>query len=77
MSQTSDSDVQVETVTEASPATTAATTATAADEARSRRKVREGLVVSNKMDKTVVVLVDAGQLEHHASGLDVRDPPLR
>ena len=27
-------------------------------EARSRRKVREGLVVSDKMDKTVVVIVE-------------------
>ena len=31
---------------------------TAATEARSRRKVREGLVVSDKMDKTVVVVVE-------------------
>ena len=54
MSQTSDRDVQVETVT-----TTTGTTTAAADEARSgRRKVREGLVVSDKMDKTVVVLVE-------------------
>jgi small subunit ribosomal protein S17 len=34
---------------------TATTTST---EDRSRRKVREGLVVSDKMDKTVVVLVE-------------------
>ncbi len=55
MSQTSDSDVQVETVTDA--ATGAGTDA--ADEARhGRRKVREGLVVSDKMDKTVVVEVE-------------------
>jgi small subunit ribosomal protein S17 len=32
------------------------TTATA--QARSRRKVREGIVVSDKMDKTVVVVVE-------------------
>jgi small subunit ribosomal protein S17 len=31
--------------------------AAAADEARAARKVREGTVVSNKMDKTVVVAV--------------------
>jgi small subunit ribosomal protein S17 len=29
-----------------------------AEESRTRRKVREGLVVSDKMDKTVVVLVE-------------------
>ena len=51
MSQTSDTDVQVGTVTDA--------TTGAADAARGgRRKVREGLVVSDKMDKTVVVLVE-------------------
>ena len=33
-------------------------TATAADEKRGFRKVREGLVVSDKMDKTVVVAVE-------------------
>ena len=32
--------------------------ATAAATARSRRKVREGIVVSDKMDKTVVVVVE-------------------
>jgi small subunit ribosomal protein S17 len=32
--------------------------ATAATTARSRRKVREGIVVSDKMDKTVVVVVE-------------------
>jgi small subunit ribosomal protein S17 len=31
---------------------------TTENEARSRRKVREGLVVSNKMDKTVVVKIE-------------------
>jgi small subunit ribosomal protein S17 len=30
----------------------------ATDESRTRRKVREGLVVSDKMDKTVVVTVE-------------------
>jgi len=34
------------------------TAATEATEVRSRRKVREGLVVSDKMDKTVVVVVE-------------------
>ena len=57
MSQTSDSDVQVETVTDTDPATTAGTTA-GAEQDRGRRKVREGLVVSDKMDKTVVVSVE-------------------
>lgn len=33
-------------------------TATATADARSRRKVREGLVISDKMDKTVVVEVE-------------------
>ena len=33
-------------------------TAAASDIDRARRKVREGLVVSDKMDKTVVVLVE-------------------
>ena len=56
MSQTSDSNVQVETVTDAA-GTTAGTSAAAGQE-RGRRKVREGLVVSDKMDKTVVVLVE-------------------
>jgi small subunit ribosomal protein S17 len=32
--------------------------ATAAATARGRRKVREGIVVSDKMDKTVVVVVE-------------------
>ena len=49
------------TATTESTATTAtATPATApaeADEVRARRKVREGTVVSNKMDKTAVVAV--------------------
>ena len=59
MSQTSDSDVQVETVTDATTGATTGAATTGADEARSgRRKVREGLVVSDKMDKTVVVLVE-------------------
>jgi small subunit ribosomal protein S17 len=50
MSQTSDRDVQVETVTDATPTTTTGRSGA--------RKVREGLVVSDKMDKTVVVLVE-------------------
>ena len=33
-------------------------TETTGTEARSRRKVREGIVVSDKMDKTVVVVVE-------------------
>jgi small subunit ribosomal protein S17 len=39
-------------------ATDATAVDTAADEQRGYRKVREGLVVSDKMDKTVVVLVE-------------------
>jgi small subunit ribosomal protein S17 len=39
-------------------ATEATAVDTAADEQRGYRKVREGLVVSDKMDKTVVVLVE-------------------
>ncbi len=34
------------------------TTATPTTPARARRKVREGIVVSDKMDKTVVVVVE-------------------
>jgi small subunit ribosomal protein S17 len=77
MSQSSDNFVQVETVTDAS--TEAATGAT--DEARNgRRKVREGLVVSDKMDKTVVVLVEDrvkhalyGKVLRHTSKLKAHD----
>ena len=43
--------------TTTSTGTTVVPTGTEADEARSNRKVREGLVVSNKMDKTAVVAV--------------------
>ena len=56
MSQTSDRDVQVESVTQQA-GTTPGTTA-APSRGRGPRKVREGLVVSDKMDKTVVVLVE-------------------
>jgi small subunit ribosomal protein S17 len=54
-------------------------TSTAA-EARNRRKVREGLVVSDKMDKTVVVLVEDrvkhplyGKVMRRTSKLKVHD----
>ena len=78
MSQTSDSNVQadpqVETVTDAAAPTTAT------DQARGRRKVREGLVVSDKMDKTVVVLVEDrvkhalyGKVLRHTSKLKAHD----
>ena len=78
MSQTSDS--QVGTVTDATTGTTPATAAPV-DEARSgRRKVREGLVVSDKMDKTVVVLVEDrvkhalyGKVLRHTSKLKAHD----
>ena len=69
MSQTDDSDVQVGTVTDAT------------EQARTgRRKVREGLVVSDKMDKTVVVLVEDrvkhalyGKVLRHTSKLKAHD----
>jgi small subunit ribosomal protein S17 len=74
MSQTSDS--QVETVTE-----TASGTAAGGNDGRNgRRKVREGLVVSDKMDKTVVVLVEDrvkhalyGKVLRHTSKLKAHD----
>jgi len=47
------------TATTESTATTATATPATADEVRARRKVREGTVVSNKMDKTAVVAVTA------------------
>ena len=77
MSQTDDS-VQVGTVTEtASGGSAGATT----EPARTRRrKVREGLVVSDKMDKTVVVLVEDrvkhalyGKVLRHTSKLKAHD----
>src|ERR671920_33362 len=78
MSQTSDSDAQVETVTDAA-GTTPGTTA-AAQKERGPRKVREGLVVSDKMDKTVVVLVEDrvkhalyGKVLRHTSKLKAHD----
>ena len=45
------------TATTESTATTATATPAEVDEVRARRKVREGTVVSNKMDKTAVVAV--------------------
>ncbi len=39
--------------------------------ARGRRKVREGIVVSNKMDKTVVVRIER-QVQHPLYGKVVR-----
>jgi small subunit ribosomal protein S17 len=73
MSQTSDNDVQVGTVTDVTTSQT--------DGARNgRRKVREGLVVSDKMDKTVVVLVEDrvkhalyGKVLRHTSKLKAHD----
>jgi small subunit ribosomal protein S17 len=53
---------------------------TAAPEARNRRKVREGVVVSDKMDKTVVVVVEDrvkhplyGKVMRRTSKLKVHD----
>lgn len=57
MSDTSDNSTPAE---EAAPAAVATATATPADDAasaRAARKVREGMVVSDAMDKTVVVAV--------------------
>ena len=78
MSQTSDSDVQVDPQVDKVTDDSAQTTA--ADQARSRRKVREGLVVSDKMDKTVVVLVEDrvkhalyGKVLRHTSKLKAHD----
>ena len=45
--------------------------ATAAAEARAYRKVREGLVVSDKMDKTVVVEVE-DRVKHPKYGKVIR-----
>jgi small subunit ribosomal protein S17 len=47
------------------------TTATAAAEERTRRKVREGYVVSDKMDKTVVVSVE-DRVKHRLYGKVLR-----
>ncbi len=44
---------------------------TAADKPRGRRKVREGLVVSDKMDKTVVVAVE-DRVKHSLYGKVMR-----
>jgi small subunit ribosomal protein S17 len=46
-------------------------TTAAADEARGRRKVREGYVVSDKMDKTVVVAVE-DRVKHRLYGKVLR-----
>jgi len=53
---------------------------TATTQARSRRKVREGIVVSDKMDKTVVVVVEErvkhplyGKVMRRTSRLKVHD----
>jgi small subunit ribosomal protein S17 len=53
---------------------------TAAPEARNRRKIREGVVVSDKMDKTVVVVVEDrvkhplyGKVMRRTSKLKVHD----
>ena len=57
-----------------------ASTAATATAARNRRKVREGLVVSDKMDKTVVVVVEDrvkhplyGKVMRRTSKLKVHD----
>jgi small subunit ribosomal protein S17 len=55
MTETPGSDTQTGTAMTAPSATT---TGTADEQARGFRKVRDGLVVSDKMDKTVVVAVE-------------------
>ena len=45
--------------------------ATAAATAQSRRKVREGIVVSDKMDKTVIVVVE-NRVKHPLYGKVLR-----
>ena len=56
----SDNDTSATAITDDTSATTKAddTSAATPATARARRKVREGLVVSDKMDKTVVVVVE-------------------
>jgi len=49
----------------------AESTATETDETRRNRKVREGLVVSDKMDKTVVVAVE-DRVKHRLYGKIIR-----
>ncbi|QYC38483.1 30S ribosomal protein S17 [Nonomuraea coxensis DSM 45129] len=51
--------------------TTSTETAEAADAQRNFRKVREGLVVSDKMDKTVVVAVE-DRVKHRLYGKVIR-----
>jgi small subunit ribosomal protein S17 len=55
------------TVSDAQPGTDQAST----DQARAYRKTREGLVVSDKMDKTVVVLVE-DRVKHPKYGKVIR-----
>jgi small subunit ribosomal protein S17 len=47
------------------------TVSTTTAEARGRRKTREGLVLSDKMDKTVVVQVE-DRVKHHLYGKVIR-----
>jgi small subunit ribosomal protein S17 len=54
-----------------SEATTDEAAASAAAEARGYRKVREGLVVSDKMDKTVIVMVE-DRVKHPKYGKVIR-----
>jgi small subunit ribosomal protein S17 len=59
MSDQNETAVDEQTTNEPTPAATAATATTAETEAdRTRRKVRTGVVVSEKMDKTVLVRID-------------------
>jgi small subunit ribosomal protein S17 len=59
------------TATKATPASTAKPAAPATEEARNFRKTREGLVVSDKMDKTVVVAVE-DRVRHALYGKTIR-----
>lgn len=67
MSETTNEEPVVNTVS----TVTEATEATAEAEVRGRRKTREGLVVSDKMDKTVVVAVE-DRFKHPLYGKVVR-----
>ena len=58
-------------MSEATTEETAAAEATAGALARGYRKVREGLVVSDKMDKTVIVMVE-DRVKHPKYGKVIR-----
>ena len=57
MTDTTDTEAPVESAASADTSVSTASEASATDTDRARRKVREGTVVSNAMDKTAVVAV--------------------